>query len=277
MELIAEFLTNPISGSNLNLLFENSIYIDSLFYQKVIDGPSKSLENIEKYYKCNPSIDGGNISGISLIRDILFSIIKEKKILNSFVITAPHTHWPYKKPVIYLYDKKLSQYIIGPHKIDISTEYIPVSFVFFNNTPLPYEWVDESVYINRKEWLICHDIISILNEKIQDKNIPLGIAIDFRFRSSLFDENQPSLELPTEDNNKQYKNFSYIINSSSFIENEIQEATEQVSWHSISDRMYDFTECEQILISQLRQILDSVDSMTEKEDLIREIHKSLGK
>lgn len=272
---MSESVNTTISGSQLKLLFSDLNFINSIFYSKVVYGPSESLNKIRDHYNVDPSMDGNNVSDIIAIRDHIYNICTDKSWINAFTITAPHTHWPDKKAVIYQYEPNKNIYVIGPFDTINSSRYIPVSFVFNEGLPLPYEWAHESVAIDEREWELCYNLICQLNAKLEN-NIPLGIAIDFRFRSSLFDTSQPSLEVPIEDDKEGFNpEFSYIVNSPGIIQRNESSATEQVSWHPISELSYQFSEEELVLLNQLRSNLSALDDPYSQERLIGELQAGL--
>lgn len=271
MEILA--LANKIvKGFELNYLFENLSYTNLIFSNKVIYGASESLQRIQNFYGVSPSLDGKNIDDFIIIRDILYNATENKKLLNGLVIIAPHTHWREIKPVIYKYDPSKEAYIIGNHVIDVNKEYIPVTFVFNNGFPLAYEWAESSIPINQIEWKLCHNLICSLNEKLIGTDIPLGIAIDFRFRDSLLNVPESSLEIPIENESSTYKGFSYIINNT--VRNE-EDESEQVSWHAISELVYNFTESETLILNELRYELNLMQDPIARENRLKELKQAL--
>jgi len=256
-------VNRSVTGKELLCLFSDSTFISRLYSSKLIYGPSESLKVIEEYYGVAPSMDGGNIHHITQIRDLLFELTVDKRILNSFAITAPHTHWIDKKPIILKFDSLTESYIIGQHAVECDREYTPVSFVFADEGLLPYEWVDETVSIDSDEWSTSYNLISTLNSQIALLNFPLGIALDFRFKSSLFESAKGSLENPMPNSD-----FSYISRFSDKLESHRTHTTEQVSWNALSELVYDFSDKEKAILKDLREDLGAIASQIEREELL---------
>lgn len=277
MEQYFGLVNKPISGRDLKTLFNNLEFTNLLYSGKLLIGASTSLKKIKNYYGSAPSINGANISGINLIRDTLFFLAKDKQIIGGLTIIAPHTHWPNKHPVIYHFDKKKDAYIIGPHSIDENISYTPVSFVFNLGVPLPYEWVDDSIKIIPDEWQSCFQLIHDLNYKLLEKDIPFGIAIDFRFRKSLYEEAQASLEVPIVDQADYYKDFSYIVSKPLSTDIDSNQISEQVSWSPQSDLVYNFSNKERHVLDSLRSYLNSIEDPIEREKILYELKQNLIK
>ncbi|MBL0237898.1 MAG: hypothetical protein IPQ02_15135 [Saprospiraceae bacterium] len=177
---------------------------------------------------------GITFSGIVDIRDNLFQISEHKEFANAFAIVASHTHWIDRKPIIYHYLKQENKYIIGTHSIHPDEIYYPVTFAFHDNFPLAFEWC-ESKLINENELNVAIDIVIILNKSIFEKKYPLGIAIDFRFKSTLFEKSLPTIELPIDERRNKFFGYSEIITLEKYETNQQGEMTEQVAWQPFSD------------------------------------------
>ena len=216
-----------------------------------------ALEKILKHYNVVPNEIGSNIDDISKIRDAIYDLNKDNAIMiNCFSIIAPHTHWEKNNAIIYFYDKENSRYVIGHHLISYDTYYYPCSFVFSKNGPIPYEWIDSSsTFIQENDLLLCHKTIEKLNSLFRSKFIPLGVAIDFRFKHRLYETSIPTIEAPIANRDDKYWGFSYIYKDERNIEDISDPNTQfqQVAWHSISDKVYNLESNETEILNQLRQ------------------------
>jgi hypothetical protein len=226
-----------VTGKELLALFEDGSYADLLFSKKVTLDASNALNRIHKFYGRKPNTNGGNIPGIKEIRELLFDIATDKRPLHGLSIIAPHTYCKERRPVIYTYYPLENAYVIGLHRVNEDSHYRPVTFVFSKDGVLPYEWVHESVAIDQTELAQCSQLIQDLNGSLKDRDLPLGIAIDFPFRDSLYGEAErvQIIEDPT------WPGFATIVHQTSIVGDEV---TEQVSWHALSDRMNVFSKAE---------------------------------
>jgi len=274
MEGISKDCNQILSGRELLSLYTPA-YRGSLFSQKVIFDPSDSLKKIKEHFGVLPSKDGGNIAGIRLIRDLLYKVALNEKILRGLTITAPHTHWIGEIPVIYSYNSQENIYVIGPRHPSSTEKYIPVSFVFNRGTPLAYEWIDESVKLDEAEWRNCCEVIQSLNNALPDVDLPLGIAIDFRFKASLLDNASPSLETPMVSIDPESKNFSYITNELASRKIDEHETIEQVSWHAISDLFFQFSDKENLILNDMRSYLENFENEKLQLETIETLYKAL--
>jgi hypothetical protein len=219
-----------VTGKELLALFEDGSYADLLFSKKVTFDASNALNRIREFYGRQPDTDGGNIPGIKQIREVLFDIATDKRPIHGLAIIAPHTHTKEKRPIIYTYHPLENAYVTGFHRVKEDSYYRPVTFVFSKDGVLPYEWVHESVAIDQSELEQCSQLIQDLNGSLKDRDLPLGIAIDFHFRDSLYGEAErvQRIEDPT------WPGFATIVHQTSVAGDQV---TEQVSWHALSDRI----------------------------------------
>lgn len=240
----------------------------SLISSKLIYGPSNSLDNIVQYYGRTPSPNGSTIPDIVEIRELLFDISEGSTLLNSIVITAPHTHWKSHNPITYFLENE--SYAIGPHDLNDNDNYFPVSFIFGKYMPVPYEWIlCSSIEIDSHELVQCVNYIVELNSKLHNKDIPFGAAIDFRFKEKLSDESKRSLEIPDERNH----DFS-IIKNETLATRQLDDNVEQVSWHSFSDRFYGFDAEELLALNTARDFLNNLDDNKKQVELIDNLKQS---
>lgn len=268
--MFQEELLKVISGKRLNLLFNSKQYRD-LISSRIIYGPSNSVDKVTTYYGVEASSNGSTIKDIVEIRELLFNISNGHQLLNSLVLTAPHTHWKTKSPIIYLVER--DYYIIGAHNLIDEEMYIPVSFIFGQHSPIPYEWISSSsIKFDEKEIIQCISYVKELNKQLENKDIPLGIAIDFRFKETLTQESIRSIEIP----DKRNPDFSTILNGTVKIE-ELEGNVEQVSWHALSDRIYGFNEKELSAINDMRAFLNNIEDNNKQIEWIKLLQDNLSR
>ena len=267
-------LNGIVKGAILEKAYASTTYLNYL-QPYVAEGPEEAFERIEQFFQTTPRIDGNNISGIIAIRDSLFELCDDKAHINSLSLMASHTHWEEKRPIIYHYLPEKDYYVIGEHPIEPNADYTPVSFVFSESGLFPYEWAHPSVKINQEEWKIVFDIGKKLNTKLHNKQYPIGICIDFRFKQSLFEISAATVEQGIRDKHPDYQGFSYII---PLLERNATTPTEgdtiQVSWHSRSDKLYAFSKEEKTALSALRKELEGMNNQ-ERLAYIQELEGQL--
>jgi len=267
-----KILCQPILGEKLLELYPG--YLKNVFPNYVSDTPKIAIKKITDYFNVTPSINGNNVSGIVDIRDRLFKLSEKKEFVNAFAIVASHTHWVDRKPIIYHYLKSKNCYIIGTHPINPDSTYHPVSFAFNSNFPLAFEWC-EGLSLIEDEYKIAFDLVNNLNDEIQNKNYPIGISIDFRFKKSLFEKPIASVELPIDETGHDFFGYSKIVSLEYFESTRKGEGTEQVAWHPFSDLILGLNQAEMEILNKLRLFVfnDSNNSALSKLNKITNIIK----
>lgn len=257
-----------ITGREIINSFEAG-YADLIYRGAVADDPSASVQKVNSFFKLEPSVDGGNIEGIRLIRKELLNRAKEKKHISSLMIVAPHTHWHDRKPIIYHYDTEKEQYFIGPHIIDPLKEYLPVSFAMTSKGVLAYEWIDESIRPDIEEWNYAIELLYNSAPLIQMNEWPLGLAIDFRFKKSLFETAYSSVEYPESEKSS----FSIITTHTAYSAAGRDLNIEQVAWHPYDDAYYEFTADEEAVLKELRDTMKQLSTNDEREAYLNSFGK----
>ncbi|MGO4290310.1 hypothetical protein [Chitinophaga sp. RAB17] len=265
-----------LRGSELQSLFEDGAYAALLFSGKITVEASNALDRITHFYGMVPSRDGGNIPGITQLRDMLYHLAQDKLTLNGLAIIAPHSHWHGRQPVIYTYHPTLNIYRIGEQKIRKDSYYKPVTFIFSDYGALPYEWADESVPIDPAAWEECLQLIQLLNATLNDTTLPLGIAIDFRFRYSLYGEAEPSMEKSEPTDDPALTGLSTITHQTTHYIPTGDEVMDQVSWHALSDLLDGFNEEEIALLNKFRSFLNQAKTPEEQEKMIRQLDDEIS-
>jgi hypothetical protein len=265
-----------LTGRELLSLFEDGTYAERLFSGKIAFEASNALDRIADVYGIIPSRDGGNIPGITMLRDSLYYLAQDQLLLNGLAIIAPHTHWQGRRPVIYSYHPASDTYRIGEQKISEDRYYKPVTFIFSEDGALSYEWADASVFMDPAEWEQSVQLIQLLNATLSDTELPLGIAIDFRFRNSLYDEAAASIEKvhPTDD--PSLSGLSIITRPTTHYLPTGNEVMEQVSWHALSDLSAGFNDGEMVLLHELRSFLNQISTPEEQEKVIRQLEDDIS-
>jgi hypothetical protein len=249
-----DLFSKPISGKDLLRLYP--YYFKEFISNKVYDSPTDSLKVISDLFQQHPNTSGSNIIGINDIRNIFFDINKKEEECNALTIVAPHTHWSSDIPINYSFDETHNRYIVGPQTIDYNVIYRPVSFVFLDKFPVPYEWVDNTILINDVELQRAYELIYNLNIQISTFNYPLGIAINFRFKDSLFDEPEGSVEIPIV-GERENDGLSNILTFDNFTAQKSNDSTEQVSWSIKSEKFLSINNEEFKLLQEIRKLMDS--------------------
>ncbi|MEI7583332.1 hypothetical protein [Runella sp.] len=105
----------------------------------------------------------------------------------------------------------------------------------------------------------------------------MGLTIDFRFKNSLFEIGDSSLEVPIEELNNEFYGFSRIESGHPILKKNNQMTTEQVSWHALSDLIYDFTSEELLLLEKLNSVISAIGDPEEKRDFIKKLEAGIRK
>lgn len=164
--------------------------------------PSIALERIRETFSCALTVRGSDCGGITTLRRLIASMDADRRFARALLISAPHTHWD-AETIVESFEPGRNAYLIGPHAARVRLA--PYSFVFSPDGPVPYEWADESVPLDREELAEAWDFIRRLNglatrEFAGRLPIPLGVTIDHRFKKSIWDEQIFSFaETPSEE------------------------------------------------------------------------------
>lgn len=151
-------------------------------------GPIEARERISQRYGCSMDPHPKNCELILLIRDIFYKI--DKRLIDATFLCAPHTHWG-DQLIVESYTASERKYEIGPSDEPATDTLRPFSFVFSENGPMPYEWMDASVPVDSGELEEIYRIICQVSTELANQSeilfpIPLGIMIDHRFKNSIW-------------------------------------------------------------------------------------------
>jgi hypothetical protein len=276
MSTIFQRLLHPVTGEQLRKLFYSTAYqTEVVNKERIAEGATAALEKIEKHYGTELSSDGNSLPELQKIRDRLFAVVNgSAEKIEPYTILAPHVHWHDVKPTIYIAGGH-DEYIIGQHDIHSSKTYYPVTFIFSPFGPIPFEWAEQSIPIHEDELSEILETLVALNSSLQPLDCPFGIAIDFRFKKSLFDAAVGSLELPITDEEHPYRGFSRIVPRLAFQRKNGTIESEQVSWHARSDLIDGFTEQEINLLNYYRSEIRQLKTTAEKEAFIHQLEQRL--
>jgi hypothetical protein len=111
--------------------------------------------------------------GIRLIRDLVETLDSDLQFAKCLSICAPHTHWG-NQIIVETFDPDHAIFLNGPKSAQTAR---PFSFVFTQDGPAPFEWMDETVDIDPVDLTEAYAFIA-----------RLGVSIDHRFKQSIFDE-----------------------------------------------------------------------------------------
>ena len=271
---MASEFSKPISGKRLIELFTE--HSPTLFPNLVSQSPQLATERAEKFFGLELTQAATNIPALAEIRNHIYGSSTDKRYIDSFTVILPHTHWSKQTPIIYTFDKPNNRYIIGPHAVVETQTYIPVSFAFFNGGILPFEWADETVIIANSEFDICTDIISKVASHYNHTFFPFGIAIDFRFKATLFSIFGGTIEIPEEDDNSPFAECSYILAQTDYDRNNMNLSLAQVAWHPRSDKLLALSDEETTVLTELRTILSKAKTDEERNQIIADIEKQIN-
>lgn len=141
------------------------------------------IDDIEGYA---PDCEGFNV-----LREIADRLDPDEKFRHAVFLSACHTHWDDNK-IIESFDATAGHYLNGPRP-NVDTGILkPYSFAFSRHGALPVEWMDDSVPINEHELNELYDWIAEFNDEVQKElyfslPLPIGIMIDHRFKTSLWE------------------------------------------------------------------------------------------
>jgi hypothetical protein len=223
----------------------------------VAPSPSQALERIRQRFSCELTVRGSECAGIATLRRLITSMDAQGRYARSLLITAPHTHWG-DQAIVESFDAHRRMYLIGTQS---AVPVAPYSFVFSANGPIPYEWADDSVPLDRAELEEARTFIGRLNglvaAEFPELPIPLGVTIDHRFKKSIFERQIFSfVETPPAE-----KNGPSIVRAmvESVVEaNPLYPGALQAAWFSAPDEQRsdtDLDERERAALVRLEKIL----------------------
>lgn len=252
---------NPISGHSLLNAFSK---LKSRLIPLVSNSPEFAIERAELIFGKKLTKSCTEIEDFTILRNYIFEYSPKIDYINALIITLPHTHWKKPEPIIYEFDEKGKRYIIGPIPIKEDEKYYPVSFLFYKGVALPYEWAAESVGIMDLEFYETIKIIEDVASKYIGDFYPLGLSINFRFKSSLFSEFGGTVEVPETDPASPNIEYSYILSQSNFNKSNEQFNLSQVAWYPFSDMQLQLSNNEEAVLKELRGIIESLKSEEDK-------------
>lgn len=267
-------LPDVVVGKDLKEIFRQG-YGRVLFPRKVAASSGEALRRLREFYGALPDGDGHNISGITYLRRLLWIKTAARHHLAAFSIVAPHTHWDKVRPIVISSDG--NRYSSSARDLDPHKTYFPVSFVFSDEGPLPYEWADDSVSVDSAALKTCFAIIKKVNRAIHSQNLPLGISLNFRFKELMEERILPTIEYS--DPGRPDSAAAAILPMHAFLTEYGGGDHVQVGWHAYHDAAYQLTAKETNAVRLIRESLKSLPE-TQKMALVwflksRELKASL--
>lgn len=256
------------TGRDLTRLFASG-YRDMLIPRLVAHQPQEAVARVTSFYGVAPSFSGENIDGIRLLRTLLArrAADSDAHIPNAVMITAPHTHWRVGQPI--LVSKTERGYIVGEREPDPDAIYHPVSFALSEGKALPYEWADQSAALAPEALALILPCIEGVASDLADET-PLGLAVDYRFRTSLSapgvstleigEAPHPALIVPIK--RRRYLAWNHDI--------------EQVAWQGFSVEDVVLDPAGEMAAEEIRQLLDDVDSEEEFLQIQAQVKRAYG-
>lgn len=248
-------ITAPISGEALGAIIRDG-YLQNLVPRLVATGPEVAVARLRDAFGAVPSRSGHDNPAIRAFREWLFDHTANGPAKDALLIVAPHTHWDEGLPIVYR-AASAARYVVGPTVLAPQAVYRPVSFVFSAEGPLPYEWADASIAMPEAELESTWQAITAASQEFWREGWPLGLSINFRFKSRLF-EDRPIDNVEREiagDASHQ----SEIIRTDAGGSPSAADDALQVAWHCYSDRCYGLSATESGLVEQLRALSDGLD------------------
>lgn len=265
-------MPNSIDGAELLSLFRDEQHHKKLFPGLIAPGPSIAVRRIASRFRVPDDFQPWEVEGIRTFRALIDEFVDQPEVCNGLAILAPHTHWEPALPIVYTFDRDKDRYLVGNLAPNAGTHYTPVSFVFSDDGPLPYEWCDSTIEINNRSWHKLVQVIEHVGRVVSDLGWPLGLGFDFRFKNSLLDDTVPTVELPVEESD--HSKLSQVIRFSTFIESGGRESEiEQVSWTAQSEKVLGLGQQEQAVLTRLRQQLRSLETKAERLSAIASLQR----
>ena len=232
--------------------------------------PTIAVERIRETFSCALTVRGSDCSGIIALRQLIASLDTDRRFARALLISAPHTHWG-GATIVESFESSRNAYLIGTQAV--KTRLAPYSFVFSSEGPIPYEWADTSVPLDRAELVEVWDFIWRLNELVAREfsgrlPMPLGVAIDHRFKKSIWDEQIFSFaETPSED--EKGRSVVRAMVESAIRPNPAYPGKLQAAWFSAPDSEPDLNDSEVGVLLKLEKILEA----EEPEEALRFVEK----
>jgi hypothetical protein len=215
-----------ISGLNLARAFAGG-YREKLVPELVAPGPAEAIDRIVSRFGRRPTADGGNIPGILEIRSLIGAFPAAVSLQGALMVTAPHTHWESEYPIVVRY--RDGRYELLEEQPSQNRFYQPVSFVFSHDGIVPYEWADETVAMSPAELASAWQCVEWVCDKMAPQQYPLGLSLNFRFKSLLSVEIISTAEYQQDES--VLHSPAVIVRAEDYEAQHPNEEMEQVAWH----------------------------------------------
>ncbi len=267
---LQQSVLKPINGRLLKEVILNG-YLRFVSPKYVSNTAHESIIKIKERYGNIPDNNGYNNVEICNFQNLIYEHSGGFPYVYAFVITAPHTHWDNKKPIVYHYEFDKNRYLIGPQEIDEDKIYTPVSFIFTQFGVLPFEWTDDTIIINENEFITSISVLENMVAYVNEFPSCFGVSINFRFKASLYNFPLISVEHPISDISK-YNDLAEILLVNDYENKYGDEKVEQVAWSSIPENRIILNDDEEEIYSI---ILNSIDKSMSDSDKIKYINEML--
>ncbi|MEA3207660.1 MAG: hypothetical protein QOE70_717 [Chthoniobacter sp.] len=152
--------------------------------------PVQARTRIMERYGCELTVLGLECSAIRTLRDLVESLDDRGRFARCLVLCASHTHWG-DRAIVESYDRVREVFLNGP--VAASGDLTPMSFVFTEGGPIPFEWCDQTVSFDPGSLNSIFEFIVRLNDLVvstfrSELPIPIGISIDHRFKNTIWDD-----------------------------------------------------------------------------------------
>lgn len=242
-----------VTGRELSDLFSRGY--GELLASHVARTPAMARKRIHQRWGSDLTLSGAHVPGISLVRQAIRATSPDPRVPHGLAITAPHTHWDDGLPILISFNG--SAYLLGERVPEPEARYNPVSFTFSRDGPIPYEWIDQSVQVDQYELETLWDVVAAVNHAVADEELPLGLALNFRFKQLLDQAEIPTAEF--QGTGPAAGTSLCVIYRYDDVDPRSTGDLEQVSWHAFPGPTFD-SEAQINLLAALRHEMDISDA-----------------
>jgi hypothetical protein len=211
---------------------------------QIAPSPEAAIERIEAASGAPLTEDGRGNAAIAELRAAVDAASTGVALANGLVISAPHTHWSLALPILIAFDGMA--YRVAPAHPVADARYRPVSFVFADDGPLAYEWIDDSVVADDTDLAHVWAGIIAVNARVASANLPFGLSVNWRFKAILEPPSVATAELGS-------TTAATIVPEAALLPDPSR-ALAQVTWHAFTDVPRGWTVEQQALAEALRHL-----------------------
>jgi len=243
-------------------------YFAELPARGLSQGPEAAVQRIAIANGVAPDRSGCNAPCIVHLRDKLWDLLHDSTFGFALAVTAPHTHWIGERPIIVSLCQ--SGYRVGHLALHAQGLYTPISFLLTDAGPLPYEWADDSLELTDAELERVRPAIATLCEDPEVAGLPLGLTLNFRFKSLFSEEPVTTVEYEESHVPGETASESRIARLQDVPHAWADPAFGQVAWHAFSDREFHLTEGHANLLAALRMRLGSLRNPADADRILQQ-------